>query len=448
LKARQKGLSKVIDADQLVDCTVKSTNAVVISHEQGATKRLFAAVRYYLDNMTVKPVVSIDSTNELRFPKRGSSYFIGTAGQRAFGRGDTVDRAHLSEAAFYPDLERTMNGVAEACEYGQIDVETTANGREQVFDMWQKAKSGKSSYTPIFIPWFIDREYSVENMTEKEIAGLSAGVREMFSIPDIEFIAMLTPEEKLLVARVAEEWSTVLTAGQLKWRRAKIWDKGEMFFQEYPEDDVSCFLQSGRSVFNHVVVDPRRKIPLDDLESWDATDEEKKDLHDCILYGGLDGAEGTETGDAHSFAVIDSRKQPAVVIYEYTSNEPIDVFDGKVARICNQFNILLGIEHNGVGAAHCLKMESLGVDFESWDTGAANRPTIITDLEEAYRKENLIETYPEAEGELKTMIYTEKRTNSSSLRAEASKKHHDDRVFARIIAWQMREVPTAGLTVI
>jgi hypothetical protein len=118
VKARQKGLSKAIDADQLIDCIVKSTNAVVISHEGEATERLFAAVKYFIDNMSVKPVMSIDSKSELKFPKRGSSYFIGTAGQKAFGRGDTVDRAHLSEAAFYPDLERTMNGIAEACEYG------------------------------------------------------------------------------------------------------------------------------------------------------------------------------------------------------------------------------------------------------------------------------------------------------------------------------------------
>ncbi len=100
----------------------------------------------------------------MAFPENGSTYYIGTAGQRAFGRGDTIDRAHLSEAAFYPNLEATLAGIAEAAEYGQIDIETTPNGRDAFYDMWMKAKSGKSPYTPIFIPWYIDHEYSADTM--------------------------------------------------------------------------------------------------------------------------------------------------------------------------------------------------------------------------------------------------------------------------------------------
>ena len=43
VKARQKGISKIIDADQLIDCIKKPTNAVVISHEKTATQRLFGS---------------------------------------------------------------------------------------------------------------------------------------------------------------------------------------------------------------------------------------------------------------------------------------------------------------------------------------------------------------------------------------------------------------------
>jgi hypothetical protein len=437
----------VIDADQLMDCIKKSTNAVVVSHEADATKRLFAAVSYFVENLEIKPEISIDSASAMKFPKRGSTFFIGTAGQRAFGRGDTVDRAHLSEAAFYPDLQNTLNSIQEAAEYGQVDIETTPNGRDEIYDMWQKAKSGKSAYTAIFIPWFIDQEYSAENMTEKELSGLSAGVRAMFGIPDDEFLAHLDEEERNLVIRVAREWNILLTAGMLKWRRAKIWDMGERFYQEYPEDDVSCFLQSGRSVFNHVIVDPSRKIPLDDLDSWDATDDEKKTLKERLLYAGLDGAEGTENGDAHSFSVIDPGQKQAVVIYDYTSNEPINVFDEKVARIMRQFTIRLGVENNGVGRAHCQRLEELEISFDEFHTGANNRPTIITNLEEAYRKEYLIETYTEAENELKGMIYTDKKTSTRALRAEAGKGKMDDRIFSRIIAWAMLGEPAPAFSV-
>jgi len=71
-----------------------------------------------------------------------------------------------------------------------------------------------------------------------------------------------------------------------------------------------------------------------------------------------------------------------------------------------------------------------------------NRPTMISQLEEAYRKEYLIESYDEAENEARDMIYT------PSNRAEHQKGKHDDRVFARAIAWQMRMRPRPRVTLI
>lgn len=431
--------------DQLLECTRKDTKAVVISHEIEATKRLFGSVRGFIDLLEVKPELSIDSAREIKFLKTGSTYFIGTAGQKAFGRGDTVDRAHLSEAAFYEDLERILNGIAEAAEYGQIDIETSPNGRNQIYDMVQKAKSGRSSYTFIFIPWFIDQEYSVDNFTEEERQGLSASVKEMIDMPDAEFMKTLTEEEVRFKQRAESEWKeedVVITPGMLKWRRYKIWDKGQMFFQEYPEDDVSCFLQTGRTVFSQISIMPNRKIPLDDIENW-GTEKERTDLKSRRLYGGVDCAEGTLTGDAHVFSVIDFDvvTGKGVVIYELHSNEPIDVFDGKVAKIAKKFNIMIGVEKNGVGVAHVNRFKQLGVNIFEWTTGT-NRDIMITDLEEAYRKGDLIETYVEAENELRDMEYGEKN------RADHKKGKHDDRVFARAIAWQMKKLPVPGITFI
>ena len=439
----------MIDADQLIDCIRKSTYAVVISHEQEATKRLFAAVKYYIDNLEIKPAISIDSKREMKFPKRGSSYFIGTAGQVAFGRGDTVDRAHLSEAAFYFDLEKILTGISEAAEYGQIDIETTPNGREKFYDMWQKAKTGRSPYTNIFIPWYIDTEYSVDSMTDKEINGLSVSVKQMFAIPDAEFLSQLTIEEKRLVARVAEEYKFVLTAGQLKWRRYKIWDKGDLFWQEYPEDDVSCFLQSGRTVFSHITTDITKRIPLDDFENWaTANPVEAKALSTRTLYGGVDGAEGVVNGDNHVFAVLDAPVNgKAVVVFEYVSTEPIDIFWQKIKGFIidketgqPKFRLSLAIEKNGVGVAHVNKAKDLGIIHTEFITGPINRPIMITDLEEAYRKGNLIETYPEAEDEARNMIYTK------SNRPEHQGGKHDDRIFSRAIALQQTLQPVPRMT--
>jgi len=423
----------------LIDCIRKPTNAIVISHERESTKRLFSAVKFYIENAKSRPELSIDSSLGMKFPKMGSSFFIGTAGQKAIGRGDTIDRAHLSEASFYDKLKGILAGIAEASEYGQVDIESTPNGHDEFHDMWQKAKKGLSPYTPIFIPWFIDLEYSVDSLTQEERDGLSDAVQKMFDEPEAEM--KLTEEEVRLIERVKLEWKMDLTMGQIKWRRYKIWDKGDLFWQEYPEDDVSCFLQSGRSVFKHIITDITKRIPLDDIEHW-GTEEERKELKKELLYGGVDGAEGTDKGDGSSFAVLrlDKETGKAVSIFEYTSNEPIDVFDLKVAGICKQFRMKLGVEKNGIGLAHVLGLRKLGINVKEYNTTATSRPVMITDLEQAYRKEELIETYPEAESEARGMIYD--KTN----KAIHLPNKHDDRVFGRAIALQMMKMPSGKVS--
>lgn len=446
LKGRQQGLSKEIDADQLADCVKKATNAVVISHEKEATKRLFAAVRFYVDTLQKKPTVSIDSTNAMTFPKIGSNYYIATAGQKAAGRGDTIHRAHLSEAAFYDNYRTILAGISEAAEYGQIDIESTPNGRNEFYDDWQKAKAGLSPYTAIFIPWFYHEEYTADVMEREDIEGLSAAVQELFAIPDAEW--QWTDEEKDLYKRVLHEHDMRLTVGQMKWRRYKIWDKGDLFFQEYPEDDESCFLQAGRAVFKKITMDPTVRIPLDDLTKMKEEDRDRllgnkeKGIKKKMLYAGLDPAEGTLTGDAHSFCVIEAFPQlgKAYVIYRYSSNEPIDIFATKVEKICSTFNVLLGVEKQGVGVAMCRKLDDLGVAFEEWNTTSASRPILVTELEEAYRKEELVESYPEAEAQARNMVYNEKN------RPEHPTGKHDDDVFAGGIAYQMLKQPVPSIT--
>jgi hypothetical protein len=434
LKARQKGLTAFIDADQLLDCIKRPTNAVVISHEKEATRRLFRRVKYYLDNMERKPVMDIDNKSEIGFPKRGSYYYIGTAGQKAFGRGDTIDRAHLSEAAYYDNLAVILNGISEAAEYGQIDIETTANGSGDFKDLWEEAKRGGNSYNPIFIPWFIDDEYSADNLPMKIILGLSTRMQEMFAIPDEKF--ELSPEERELRQMVKKNWGIDLTIGQIKWRRYKMADRGDFFLQEYPEDDVSCFLQSGRPVFREITLRETLRTGL------------QKGVR---YYAGIDGAEGISGGDNHCFAVIDARRITADpekgieevvphVALEIASNEPIEIFEQRVAKICQEYDIVLGVEKQGVGVAHIQKLRALDVAVQEWNTTGANRPVMITDLEEAYRNEELFETYPEAKAEAQNMQYDDQN------RADHPTGKHDDRIFARAIAWQMRKMPMPRIT--
>jgi len=408
LKPRQKGVTSYVGADQLIDCLRKPTNAMIISHEKEATKRIFAKVKYFIDNLKIKPAIQYQTRQDIFFPKTNSNYFIGTEGQKTVGRGETIHRVLLSEVAHFCAAKNVITSISEAMPIGnsKIFAETTANGRgEWFYDEWQKAKDGMSAWMPVFIPWFIDKEYKLE---EDDLITLKVPNTIIGKINDRK---MDDDEERLVKEKG-------LLFSQIRWRRLKMWDLGELFFQEYPEDDVSCFLQSGRPVFRKVKMGERPEL--------------KKEVR---YIGGLDGAEGTEGGDNHSFCLIDTTMPgPMKVALEITSNEPIDIFDQRVKKIVEKYRVRLGIEKNGIGKAHCEKFREWRIPFEEWDTTSSSRPLMIVELEEAYRKEELIETYLEAKNELLDMYYDEKNRPTHRL------NKHDDRVFARAIAWQMRKV--------
>lgn len=410
LKARQKGVSSYVEADQFIDCLRKATNAVIISHEKEATKRLLSKVKYFINNLEIRPAIKYETRQDIFFEKTNSNFYIGTVGQKTVGRGDTIHRAHFSEAAYFEDAKRIVAGVSEAVPLGgRISIESTANGRGNWFyDEWQKIKEGWSIYKGHFFPWFVDDEYRLEDL-DIEVLSIPAGIKARIIDPNLD------DEEKEISKRYR------LSIEQIRWRRYKKWDLGDYFFQEYPENDIDCFLQSGRPVFRIVNMDERP-----DLQK------------DRQYLGGLDGAEGIEGGDNHCFAVIDLNLKPAKVVYEITSNEPIEIFDEKVKKIVENYKIKFGIETHGIGVAHCQKFEQWGIPFEEWETNSATRPMMIVELEEAYRKDELRETYLEAKNELLDMFYDDKN------RPSHHEGRHDDRVIARAIAWQMRKVVPPG----
>jgi len=131
-KARQKGFSSIILAKFTIRCLGESgTHASVMSAEAGATQRLLDKVQYYLKHMNgPKPIYGRNTRNELYFPKRESTYHLGTAGSKVFGRGDFVTDLHCSEYAWWEDAVKHQAGIFQAVpKNGNIILESTGNGR-------------------------------------------------------------------------------------------------------------------------------------------------------------------------------------------------------------------------------------------------------------------------------------------------------------------------------
>ena len=126
LKSRQMGCSSCILADMFMDCiTIPHTQCAVVSHETRSTQRLLDRVQFFYDTMEdPKPELGAESRSEKTFPTFHSSIYIGTAGARAFGHGDTIRKALLSELSLYEDAEKILNGVEDAVPFtGELTIE-------------------------------------------------------------------------------------------------------------------------------------------------------------------------------------------------------------------------------------------------------------------------------------------------------------------------------------
>ena len=240
LKGRQQGVSTLVQARFFhKTVTKRGKKSFILTHHADSTRALFEMTKRYSENIdkTLFPQPDKKNDNTLMYNRLGSGYRVGTAGSVEVGRGMTNQYLHLSEYAFYKDPGKIglglLNTVAEI-EDTEIIKESTANGQSNDFYAdWIAAKNGSSRYQAIFVPWYWQEEYCIEDLTFR---------------PDEQ-------EQKWL----NEFASNGLRLGHLNWRRIKLQDiKGDYeqkcrkFRQEYPFTDEEAFLSSVTDTFIQV----------------------------------------------------------------------------------------------------------------------------------------------------------------------------------------------------
>jgi len=268
VKPAQVGFSSDIISDYLIDClTVPSTTAVIISYDDFMTGRLLRKAHAFHRNLKDK-IPTIDrlvhkSTQEMTFERLGSSFYISSAGSFTGVRGDIIHKLFLDEYAFWPlgSAERVMAAAMQRVPLvpgTSVDIGSTPNGEgNDFFETYMAAKEGKevgkSIFTAHFYPWFIHPEYMMAMDSLFVLPGDS-----IFPLQNID------TSESLLLRRFEEMGMTEEEAhDKIRWRRykkaevASLHRSGKtqlLFQQEYPEDDVSCFLSAGDAVYDHQVL--------------------------------------------------------------------------------------------------------------------------------------------------------------------------------------------------
>lgn len=262
LKGRQQGLSTLINGYLYRDTALNyGRKTVVVAHQAQTSTTLFEMTHRYHNNMpeAIRPATRYMSRSSLNFSEMESSYLVVTAGGEDPARGETLQGGHLSELAFWPkgSAARNFNGMMKAfpAKGVVVAIESTANGVSGIFaEQWRQAVAGNSLFVPIFIPWYLSKEYS-------------APAPEGF-IP--------TEDEKELFRRYGEYLmpdGTVVpgfcTNDQAYWRRTVIAESGsDKFKQEYPFNPDEAFLTTGSPVFHSERIAELRERASNDYERY------------------------------------------------------------------------------------------------------------------------------------------------------------------------------------
>lgn len=258
LKGRRQGFSTLVAARGYWRATLwDRQNIYILTHEQKASETLFGMVDLMQQKNPFPPAVGTDNAKQLEFVKRGSSYAVATAGQKAGGRGGAVSFFHGSEAAWWPNAQDHFSSSVQAVDevrgvkgvlwrkpagkrllpfemtapdviFGwvkapsEIWLETTSAGPTgEFYNRYMDAMKGKGRYRHVFVPWTVQREYK------------EAG----------EFYPEPEPEEAGELPEAEYQELHGLSDAQMLWRRSKIQELGSMgkFRQEYPIDITEAF---------------------------------------------------------------------------------------------------------------------------------------------------------------------------------------------------------------
>lgn len=256
LKGRRQGFSTYVAARGYWRATLWDRQTIyILTHEQKASETLFGMVDLMQQKNPFPPAVGTDNAKTLEFSRRGSSYTVATAGQKAGGRGAAISFFHGSEAAWWPNAQDHFASSVQAVDEvrgvrgilwqrpakplpfeerapeqivgwikagSEIWLETTSAGPTgEFYNRYLDAMKGKGRYRHVFVPWTVQDEYK------------EAG----------DFYPEAEPEEDGELPEAEYQELYGLSNAQMLWRRSKIQELGSMgkFRQEYPIDITEAF---------------------------------------------------------------------------------------------------------------------------------------------------------------------------------------------------------------
>jgi len=250
LKPRQKGSSTKSVHNGHVRLKAGKSRGLVAGGAHFQTENMFDILRTYAEEDELDPGFCTVLDKVARY-RNGSRMQRITLATKAPGRSGTYQFLLITEAAYLSkegvaNADVVLDGLLKCVPLEPdtiIIVETTANGASGYFyDMWQggitldEFRAGKQGYVKIFTAWF--------EFEDSRLEPWRMGIES-----DDDY----TAQEVAYIEDVGSRLGVILDMEQVAWMRYAVKDecKGnwEKFYQDYPSDDVTAFLTSGRCAF-------------------------------------------------------------------------------------------------------------------------------------------------------------------------------------------------------
>lgn len=283
------------------------------------------------------------SRKEIIFDQLDSRVMVGSAEVSEVGQGITLQHLVCTEVARWPGTpEETLANVKEAvAEDGSVDLESTANGLGGYFYeecMRARDKANKlREFVYHFHEWWHHEEYRDLESAE----------------PD-----SLTEEETELRKKFKVDLHQIL------WRRKKQVTLRHNFDEKYPEDDITCFLVSGKTFFDRDIL-RRRLMELMNykpLEVWRAGEfvQFKKRVKGRRYVIGADPATGrtVKSDDTDFCAAVVLDEETGEEVGAYCARVPPEDFGDDLVDIAKQYNnAMIAVERTGDGTTCLLQIQ-------------------------------------------------------------------------------------------
>lgn len=349
LKSRKVGISTWVQGWNFWRAHLRENrNAVTIAHDQESSMLLFEAQRRFYDHFAEFPDSHPLWVQKRHLTRRQISFISNRSSTRVLvvskgtGRGMDAFDVHASEFAFWETAKEAMLAIRNAVPRlagTSVFIESTPHGWGNEFHgEWERAKAKTSGYIAVFIGWYDDpRANAIPWFDERD---LDETERELIGLYGV-------------------------TLENLAWRRNMIADEcggdAETFLQEYPSDDRSCFLSSGRPAFDAEGMryqqdgvpspDPWEGAPpASEIEAGTAsgpnliirpTQRGRLRIYKDVVprhhyIAGIDPSEGDPGSTASPIAVLDQYTMELSALWY--GRTPPDLLAEHAVRICNYYN--------------------------------------------------------------------------------------------------------------